>query len=272
MKSGFIVFLVLMLLAPLAFADRPVQGFYLDQNVGASWDPLGAQAVTQLYYRIPLSQSDNILWSSTKVDFGVVNNFSPSYDLVGVFVSIQPIAVFNLLLEAQAAGYFHQLGFGFYTLSGYDAGFDNASLAQLTPIDTAGYVLSAAPTLQVAFGPIALQDTFSLTYYDVDGGNGYFYERIGDVALAKSDIELLNQAYALATVYPGLLVGLNDYLVMVPAASYVSHRLAAVAVYTNQLREKLSLYSVLLLGTFLEDRYFQYTIYVGGEVGITVRL
>ena len=272
MKNGMIVVLVLILAAPVAFADRAIQGFYFDQNVGASWDPLGAQAVTQLFYRIPLSQSDNILWSSAKVDFGVVNNFSPSYDLAGVFVSIQPIAVFNLVLEAQAAGYFHQLGFGFYTLSGYDAGFDNASLAQLTPIDTTGYVLSAAPTLQVAFGPVALRDTFSLTYYNANGGTGFFYERIGNVALAGSDVELLNQAYALATVYPGLLVGLNDYYLVVTASSYVSHRLAAMAVYTNQLSPKVSLYSILLLGTFLADRYFQYTIYVGGEVGVTVQL
>jgi len=272
MKRLTFAALLLFLAAPLVFSDRAIQGFYLDQNVGASWDPLGAQAVTQLYYRIPLSQSDNILWASTKVDFGVVNNFSPSYDLAGVFVSIQPIAVFNLVLEAQAAGYFHQLGFGFYSLSGYGAGFDNASLAQLTPMDTTGYVLSAAPTLQVAFGPVALQDTFSLTYYNADGGTGYFYERIGNVALAKSDTELLNQAYALLTVHPGLLVGLNDYYLVVPASSYVSHRLAAVAVYTSQLRQKLSLYSVVLLGTFLADRYYQYTIYVGGEVGVTVRL
>ena len=76
-------------------------------------------------------------------------------------------------------------------------------------------MLSAAPTLKYAWGPLVMLNAFSLTYFNVDNGSGYFFERIGNVVLAKSDIELQNQAYLMATVMPGLLAGLNDCVLYV---------------------------------------------------------
>ncbi len=252
------------------FADKAIPGFHLDQSVQASDVPLGVQLVTKLVYRVPLARSTGVLWESTKIDFGIINTLSPAYELAGIFVDIEPIAFFDLALTAQLTGYFNALGFGLVYLSGYTAAFDNASLSGRTQSNAAGYVLVAAPTLKVAFGPFVALDTFSATYFHVGDGSGHFFERIANCALAKSDYELSNQLYCLVTIIPGLLAGLNDYLLIVPGSAYISHRVAGVGVFTKGLTERLSLYSGLMLGIFLADRYYQYTLYVGGQFGISL--
>src|SRR5208283_2671705 len=188
----------------------------------------------------------------------------------GVFVDLQPIAFFDLALTGQFTGYFNALGFGFVDLPGYSAPFESASISHDGQRTAPGYLLAAAPTLKVALGPFAALDTFSITYFHADDGNGYFFERIANCPLGKKDYELLNQAYALVTITPGLLTGFSDYVLIVPASGYMSHRVAGVGVFNTGLQDKLSLYSALMLGTYLADGYYQYNLYVGGQVGITL--
>lgn len=255
-----------------ALAEKAQTGIYLDQNVQASYNPLGVQLVTKLFYRLPLMDRDGILWESTRIDAGILNNLSPAYDMAGVFLTIEPIAVFNITFTAQVAGYYSALGFGFFDLPGPGSGFDSSSLQALSPKNTGGYMLSAAPTLKVAVGPLAVLNSFTVTYFNVDGGSGYFFERINNCVLGKSDTELINQAYLMYTIQPGLLAGINDWLLYLPSSSYLSHRVTALGVYSTRVTPTLSLYSALSLGTFLADRYFQYNFFAAGQVGITVSL
>ena len=253
-------------------AQKTREGFFLDQGIQASCNPLGVQLVTKTYYRFPLVRADGILWESTKIDLGVQNSLSPAYDMLGVYIDIAPIAIFDLALSAQAVGYYNGFGFGFYDLSGYSSGFDSASLEALPSRNAMGYVFSAAPTLKLAFGPIVMANTSSLIYFYADDGNGFFYERIGNCVLRKSDIELSNQAYLLATIMPGLLAGLNDCLVYVPESGYLSHRLTALGIYSTRLSEMVSLNCVVMMGTFLADRYYKYSFYIAAQAGVSLAL
>ena len=254
------------------WAEKAEKGFYLDESLQASINPLGLQSVTNVYYRVPLVNREGILWESTKIDLGLQNNLSPAYDMIGAYIDIEPIAVFDLALTAQFIGFYDALSFGFYTLSGYGAGFNDAALGLLTPKNTIGYTLAATPTLKVAFGPVAIADSFAFSFFAVDDGNGFFYERINNVVLAKNDYELVNNAYLLYTIVPGVLVGLNDCLVMVPASGYVFYRIVAMGVYSTNLTSKLSINGVLQLGTFLADAYNQYLLFIGAQVGLSVAL
>ncbi|MGA2974076.1 MAG: hypothetical protein ABSF77_02075 [Spirochaetia bacterium] len=272
MKKLSVLFMLFAIVVSGIGAQKTQEGFYLDQSVQASYDPLGFQLVSQAYYRMPLVNREGVLWESTKIDVGLLNNLSPAYDMAGAYITITPIALLDITLSAQVAGFYDLLGFGFYSLGGYNAGFDNDSLALLSPKNTFGYVLSASPTFKIAIGPFVLVNDFNLTYYYVDDGNGFFFERVANCALGKNDVELLNQAYALWTILPGLLAGVNDYLLYVPGSGYVSHRLAAIGVYSTTLKRGLSFNAALILGTFLADQYFQYTLYVAAQAGISVAL
>jgi hypothetical protein len=272
MKKALIVVVLAALVVTGLSAEKTRQGTGLDQDVQASYDPLGVQFVTKVYYRMPFIQQDGMLWESTKVEVGVQNNLSPAYDLIGPYIDFCPIAVFDLLLMAQAAGYFNGLGFGFYDMGGYGAAYDDNTLSALPSKNSQGWLLTAAPTLKLALGPLVILDTFSLFYFYADNGSGYFLERIGNVVLAKSDIELQNQAYLMYTIADGIYAGLNDMVLTVPASGYLSHRLVAMGIYSTKLSDMVSLSAVLQLGTWLAERYYQYTFYAAAQVGVSLAL
>ena len=255
----------------IASADPAVRGFYLDQNLGGGY-PLGVQSGTKLLYRMPLEIGRGILWESTKIDAGFSNMLSPAYDFLGAFVDVEPIAIFDLAVSAKFAGYFSDLGFGFHNLSGYGAAFDANTLDSLGSKNTIGYIVSVAPTLKFAFGSFAFSNTFHVNYFNVDGGSGYFYDVYDNCVLAKSDIILHNEAYALLSIGSGIMAGLNDSLLMVPASGYQSQVLQAVGILQKSLSGKLSLYAALMVGLYLEDRYYQYSPHVAGLVGFTSAL
>jgi hypothetical protein len=206
------------------------------------------------------------------VDIGVKNGITPAYEMCGVYVDVLPIAVFDLALSAQAIGYFDALGYGFHSLPGYGAGFDEAALEAVPDGNALGLLATLNPTFQVAFGPIALMDSLSVNYFAVDDGQGYFHEAIGNCVLKKRDFELYNDAYALYTFDFGLMVGVNDSILYVPGSGYSSHCLQAVGVYSGTLSERLSLYAALTAGAYLEDRYYEGKLRAAGQVGITARL
>ena len=272
MKKLVLALALLGMVAVGLSAEKAEKGFYLDQSIQASYNPLGLQFLTQAYYRIPLMNKEGKLWESTKIDLGLQNNLSPAYDMIGAYIDIEPIAIFDLALTAQAIGFYDALRFGFYSLSGYNAPFNDAALNVLPSKNTLGYTLSATPTFKIAFGPIAILDSFGLTYFSVDDGSGFFYERVNNCVLAKNDYELTNNAYLLATVVPGVLVGLNDFLLMVPNSGYLSHRIVAMGIYTSTITPRLACNAVLQLGTFLTDAYNTGLLYIGGQVGISLAL
>jgi hypothetical protein len=272
MKRYIASFALAFVAASMMSAEPAVRGFYLDQNLGAAYNPLAVQLATKLFYRMPLSHKKGILWESTKIDAGLTNSLTPAYDFFGAFLDVEPIAIVDVAFSAQAAGYYSGLGYGFHDLSGYGAAFDADTLNSLPSKNTAGYFLSAAPTLQFAFGSFAFSNTLHINYFDVDGGSGYFYETYANCALGKSDVELYNDAYALLSIESGLMVGLNDSLLVVPASGYQSHTLQAVGILTKAMSDRLSLYAVLTTGLYLEDRYYQYSPRIAGMIGFTSAL
>jgi hypothetical protein len=253
-------------------AEPVVQGLYLDQNLGATYNPLGVQLGTKLLYRMPLIREKGILWEPTKIDVGITNALSPAYDFIGAFLDVEPIAVFDVAFTAQFAGYYNGLGYGFHDLAGYAAAYDPNTLASLGSKNTTGYILSAAPTLKFALGSFAFSNTLHVNYFNVDGGSGYFYETYANCVLAKSDIEIYNDAYALLSIGAGLLAGLNDSILIVPASGYRSQALQAVGILSRAVSGRLSIYAVLTAGLYLEDRYYQYQPRVAGLAGFTSRL
>jgi hypothetical protein len=271
-RRASLLIAIILGLASASFAESPRKGLFLDQGLQASYNSLGVQLATKLFYRQPLAMGSGILWESAKVELGAKNSLSPAYDLIGAYVDIEPIAVFDLELSAQFAGYFDALGYGFHDLAGYDSSFDSSALDKLEAKNATGFILSAAPTFKIAFGPIAVLDTLNAHYFRVDGGSGYFYEAMGNCVLAKNGVELFNDAYALWRFPFGLMAGLNDSVLYVPDSGYTSHTLQAVGVYTRTFSEKLDFYAALMAGIYLADRYYDHYLHAAGQVGITLAL
>jgi len=263
-------------LVPTLEAESPIKGLYLDQNLQAGYNPVGAQLVTKLYYRLPLPEGEGILWESAKIDVGLANSLSPAYDFVGAFVDIEPIAIFDLELKAQRAVYFDALGYGFQDLGGYGSDFSASALSDLPDGNSAGWILSAAPTLKMAVGRLAFSNTLHVNYFDVGDGHGYFYETYGNCVLAKRDLELFNDAYLLWSFVRSkdrsVMAGLNESILGVPNSGYRSQILEAVGVLSDKLSDRLSFYGALTAGIYLEDENFRGKPRVSGIIGAAYRL
>jgi len=261
-----------LMVCGLAYSEPTKPGLYFDQALQASHNPLGLQSITKLYYRFPVFEPTGLLWESTKLDLGVQNNLSPSYEMVGGFVNFEPIAFFSLTGTAQFGSYYNALGYGFYELQSYNSSIDPTEMSSGQMRNAFGAILSIAPTLKAAYEIFAASNTFALTYYYADNGQGYFFERINNVPLKKSDVELTNSAYLLVNPLEGLYAGVNDWILYVPGSGYVSHRLCGVAAYARPISDSFSFYGGHFLGTFLTDRYFQSAFYTGAQLGLTLKL
>lgn len=250
-------------------AEPAAAGWRLTQSVQGG-HPGGAEAQTSVYYRRPLRLIPGILGDSARIDVGVQNSFSPAFDFVGPFVDIKPVAFFDLALSAQAQGYFKLLGYGFHDMPGYGADFATATLAGLPSKNALGLGLAATPTLTLAFGPLVFADAFTVTYFDVDGGRGYFYEAAANCILAKSGLETSNQVFLLVDIGGGLMVGFNDSLLRIPGSDYESQIVHAVGTASTKIGAKASLYGFLLAGLYVEDRYYCGDVHVEASVGLSL--
>jgi len=254
-------------------ASQPTNpGVYYDQGLQASHNPLGLQTASKVFYRFPVAEPEGMLWESTKLDVGFQNNFSPSYEMAGAFAYFEPIAFFSLAGSAQIGAYYNSFGYGFYELTSYDSSVDPTEMTNAQTKNAFGAILNISPTLKGAYDMFVASNTFGLTYYYADNGQGFFFERINNTPLKKSDIELTNSAYVLVNPIEGLYAGVNDSVLYVPGSGYLSHRLCAVAAYSLPINRGFSFYSGLFLGTFLSDRYFQYAFYTGAQLGMTLKL
>jgi hypothetical protein len=271
-RLGVIVFGLCVIAAASVSAEKAVAGWYFDQNVQGAYNPLGVQLVSKFYYRMPLMEKEGVLWESTKIDIGLSNSLSPAYDILGVFIDIEPIAVFDLAFSAKAIGYLNAFGFGFREMTDYDAAFDDAALDAIPDENALGFAFTAAPTFKIAVGPVAVLDTFSFSFFIADDGDGYFYEVSNGCVIKKKDMLLVNEAYLLYAFDFGLMTGLTDSILFVPGSGYVSHCLQGVAVYTTEFSDSFSIYAALTAGSFIEDRYYQGKLRIAGQVGITLKL
>ena len=59
------------------------------------------------YKRWKLSNSDNILWKNNHIDIGVVNSATPFFNMMGVYLEVEPIAILNLKFDLQKVHFFH---------------------------------------------------------------------------------------------------------------------------------------------------------------------
>lgn len=176
------------------------------QLVGAGAFPLGALSDTRVQVRAPGHRSDSVLFQDTYQGAGLRVQLSPAFVDLGPRLSIAPIDVFDLDLQASWTGYagpFAPIGFSELTgklESDRDARPDE-------PFPLSKVELAASPTLKAKVGPIVAFDsaTFSLVQAQrpEDQLDPYWYEPYRDLVLAWEDVTVENQGAVAWMVLPG---------------------------------------------------------------------
>jgi hypothetical protein len=251
-------------------AQRAQTGVYVDQSLAASVQPSGAQSATKLFFRTPLWDSAGILRESSKVDIGLDNRLTPSYEVPFLFASVTPIAFLDIRLRAGYVQFYRTLGYGFTRLQSYDAEWSGSGRKGMPRENRGGLWLDAAPSLRFALGPVAFVHTATLTRVDF-GDRGYFYEPYQDVALRCTDCTIMNDTI-LVFRFGSFAAGVGHFLVQVPGSGYVSESAAAIAAGNVPYGQSIEIYAGAKAGAYLRSRYYRHEFVAAAWGGITLRV
>lgn len=266
---------MLMFSFSAAFAAKAQQGFNFSQGLGASYNGLGVALDTSFYYRIPLSDSTDILWESMKIDIGVKNSLTPADDRITLYMNIEPIAIFDVSLNVGFTGMYKLLGFGFVDVGSYTSPLSDAVVTNLTQQDKGGLFVKLSPEFKVQFGPLILVDAFDYIYINVGNENSYYFDRKEAIVMKYADNCMINNVYALFDLSNGFFAGLNYYLLWNPSTSLGTQYIAALGAYDWKLDKTSTLSFNLLLGWYLYDGFSQYRMnipYIAAQATYNLKL
>lgn len=175
------------------------------QSIGASGWPTGALADSRVQLRAPLHRSDSVLFQQTFLGAGARLAVSPAFTEVGPQVTIAPIDVFSLDLQATVVRYYGGDGIG---LLPFDApqGKLNSEREGMDSVQAGAMRLSAAPTFKIKVGPIIAFDSWNLTYQRLAPGQAQdkalVFEPYNDLVVAWDDVVIAHQGAVIVEVVP----------------------------------------------------------------------
>ncbi len=258
-------------------------GLYLNTSLGASVNPLGLALKADIYYRLPLVKKPGKLWRSTKIDMGVQEYLSPSFQRASAFVKIEPIAVFDVVAYA-GYDYIYDLnndtfGPGFLTFSSPDDPYDTDDRKAMDGDARGGFRMVVIPTFKIAFGPVAALYSFSIEYHDYNF-DGYFYDPSTFILHEGEDIVYKHDAKLLYKFGPfnnigTFRVGVNFTNLWVDSTDKNSMKIAGMAVYVPKWSfqgENLQPYFVTMMGSHIQDRYYKGKFYFALLMGVNYKM
>lgn len=185
----------------------PTDGTHLwtRQAVGASGWPAGAISDTRVQLRAPLHRSESIVFQDTFVGAGARVAATPVFVAVGPRVSVAPIDIFDLDLQASYVTYYGGRGIGLLPMEATEGKLETER-ADLPAVTGGAWQLSAAPTLKLKLGPIIAFDAWTFGWTRLLPGqphpSTFVYEPFTDLVVAWEEVTVEQQGAVIAEVVP----------------------------------------------------------------------
>ncbi len=182
--------------------DQP--GVYYRQSIGFGGWPTGLMEETRLQYRAPLIRKDgSLMLNDTYAGAGVMVRATPAFTELGPRLSISPVDIFELELQASRLQYYSKT----YALMGFDRaknklGSQRTERAEAGDgVTGGGWSFTASPTLKLRGGPIILVDTWSIRVSRIDQASPepYTYDPWTDLVIAWNETTFEHEAATLFT-------------------------------------------------------------------------
>jgi hypothetical protein len=271
MKRSVCFILLLIGISVMCFAKPAVQGLYFSQSLSGQYNPLGAQSDSRLYYRLPLYNSSDMLFESSKLDAGVLNWLTPLDETIGAYINIEPIAFFDLTLMAGYQYTFNIFGFGFWPATNTGMDYSPDAESKMKAENKSGMWLVATPTLKAELFKVVFVNSFTINYLQKFDYTGYYIEAHADAIMKESDTDLINETFLLYRINDVWLAGLDHYYLYVPSTKYGSQRLSAMAIFNPKIDGLFDFYAVGMAGSFIEDHFYKGMLYIAVQAGITLK-
>ncbi|TNE90438.1 MAG: hypothetical protein EP330_08055 [Deltaproteobacteria bacterium] len=190
----------------IAPAD-PTDGTHLwaRQAVAVAGWPAGAISDTRVQVRAPMYRSDSIVFQDTYMGAGARIAATPAFSEVGPRLSIAPIDVFDMDLQASYIRYYGGTGIGLLPMTATEGKLESER-ADIASVKGDAIRLSAIPTFKIKVGPIIAFDSWTISYTQIapekEHTKDLVYEPFNDLVTQWTDITLEQQGAVIYEVIP----------------------------------------------------------------------
>ena len=184
-----------------------------------SYFPLGVRYHLDAFKRWYLFDSESVLFKKSHLDIGLSEEIAPTYNLIGAYLNIEPIAVFSLRAQLDY-GSIGMIGgkenfYSFLQFKGDDAGADysyknrkkqteDVSEADSSVISSQkNGVLHALfkPVLKMKVGKFIAVNATTINYWDVPDFKGLWYEYTSDMLHEEKGWDMINDSLLIYEVW-----------------------------------------------------------------------
>jgi hypothetical protein len=203
----------------------------------ARYYPAGADQQIALKLKQRIGDSEDLLFRTRFWSVEAMGAWNPANWSARVSAEVEPIAVFQLRAAYDVRGFFGVLG-AVLSSTSPDQDITDAAITASTARDEdyPGVVqsLSVEPTLQVAFGPIGIRNTFTWSYgtWNARAGDLFVYDPGPDLLVPASGVTLTNSA---TVVYLGerfMAGALYQWLNPLGVPGNQAHRVGVIGSFT----------------------------------------
>jgi hypothetical protein len=269
-QHAWILLLLLGTLTGISAERRPELVF--TQSIGGILNPLGFLSESRVLYRMPLSRDTGILFNSTKLELGIVNEWSPADEMPGIAFNIEPIALFNIWVKAGLYEQYRLFGFGYRKLDGKNGPYHDSIVADITRENRTGSRITIAPSLKMKVGPVIVADNVTCNRIDLFNTEEYFYEIRTALPHYSHDFNFINDLIVLYEWSSRLRTGVNYNLVYVRGTEVRQQKLGAMVISTPLHRKLHSLFGLVTGGIYLESQIRHHGFYIAALGGFEIPL
>jgi hypothetical protein len=253
-------------------AEKTVSGLCFSPAIGLSYNPLGLLIDTKILYTSPLVKKSGLLWESTKIGFGLQNEFTPADNLLSVRLECEPIAFFDIVVKAGIFSMFDILGYGCFRMADGNSGpYDLTTQDTIGRGNAHGYWVSIAPTFKAQVSRVILLNTLAVNRIAIDG-QGSFLELRSYLPHHAVDADLVNTTYALYEHSSAILAGMSLKNAYVYGTGRFSQTIAGIAIFKSRPSSPHRRFLVLSGGMYLDDPLFTNNIYLACLAGQDFKL
>jgi len=262
---------------------RAERGLYWNNSIALCYNYLGFRIESTLYYSIPLIEKPGILFETTKVDLGVQEMWSPTFNRTSFYMKLEPLAVFDVVFTAGYDYIYKELYGGIYRFSRTDVQRNEFYSTNNKRKDNAvsesnggGFRMTVTPTFKVAFKGLALLYSFTADYHVYNFG-GHYYDPSTFMLHKGNDICIQHDAKMVYLIEPVMLrVGVRfvDKWAESKRGSD-SMSMMGLLLWTpvfDFIPEGSYPYIAVLGGSYIRDRYYENEPYLACLIGFNWKI
>lgn len=256
---------------PSAKCEKGHKVLFYNQFSVRAMPLLGVDDEFGLNYSYYFSDSDSILFKNNNVGLGVFDCINPATNSLGVFVEVEPIAVFKLRVQYEYVQYFGAFT-AMLVFPDKNSDYSDSELEYLEEEKEAvwatGQVFTVMPTFQIMVGRFVALDMMKFRWYDMNK-EGYFYEPTEDTLAEMEDYFFTNEAVIGVALWKKdeknmLLLGTRHLYFSLEESGKQRQELDGVLVW---MRDKLFFMEnptvMTAIGGYLEDQYRTKDVMIG---------